>query len=142
MMPVLLLIRSYVQWSSLENGFLHLNLTSKLNKDVICGTSSFKLGLKWAPILPWTTAFEFLKIHQPKVEILQFVASYFSLFLPDFATKCRKTGKNKQKLLASNCNISTLGWWIFINSKAQLERTGTTVHKGHLYWGLKSNLGV
>ena len=32
-----------------------------------------------------------------------------------------KTGKNKQKLLSTNCNISTFGWWIFKNSKVEWE---------------------
>ena len=38
-------------------------------------TPKFDIFLEWAPILPWSTAFDFLKIHQPKIEILQFEAS-------------------------------------------------------------------
>ena len=99
-----------IQWSWIQNEFLHLNLASTWDKNILSGNISFYLDSKWAFILPWTTAVEFLKIHQPNVDILQFEASNFCLFLPVFALEYWKSGKNKQKLLASNCNVSTLGW--------------------------------
>ena len=113
--------RFAIQWSWIQNGFLHLNLASTWDKNIFSGNISFYIDSKWAFILPWTTAVEFLKIHQPNVDILQFEASNFCLFLSVFALEYWKTGKNKQKLLASNCNISTLGWWIFKNSKVVVQ---------------------
>ena len=120
------ILRVKVQWSSLENGFPHLNLSFSFSKNSIgWNTLLISFGSKWAPILSWSTAAEFLKIHQAKVEILHFEANKFCLFLPVFTEKCWKTGSNKQNLLALKCNISTLAWWIFKNSKAVVqERLG------------------
>ena len=82
---------------------------------------SLYLDLKWAPTLLWTTTFEFSKIHQSKVEILQFEVSKFCSFLLVFQHFYAKIGKIRQKLLASNSNISTLGWWILENSKVVVQ---------------------
>ena len=92
-----------------------------LNKKVFSGSMSLYLDLKWAPTLLWTTTFEFSKIHQSKVEILQFEVSKFCSFLLVFQHFYAKIGKIRQKLLASNCNISTLGWWILENSKGVVQ---------------------
>ena len=76
--------RCKLQWSSLENEFY----TFPFVKKVVCWENWLTLGSEWAPILPYSNPFEFLlKIHQPKVEILQFVESYFC------KTKCRKQAK-------------------------------------------------
>ena len=109
---------SVIQWLWIENGFLHLRLASTWNKNVFSGRISFYLDWNWAPTLFWTIAFEFLKIHQPKVEILQFKGSKFCSFLPVFQYFDVKTGKIKQNLLPSNCNISNLGWWIFSETQS------------------------
>ena len=63
----------------------------------------------------------FWKFINPKLK-LQFEASNLCTFLPVFGIKCWKTDKNVLKLLALNCNISALGWWIFKNSKAEAQR--------------------
>ena len=64
------------------------------------------------------STFEFLKIHQPKVEILQFVESNFCLFLPVFATKCRKLAKVSKSCLVQ---ISMFQLWADKFSETQKQ---------------------
>ena len=72
----------YIQWSSLENEFLHLNLASTLNKNLVFISRLFCLGLKCAPTISWSTTFEISEVHQPKLEKFDFWWRYFVLFLP------------------------------------------------------------
>ena len=72
--------------------------------------TTFFAGNKQSHFLPYLSVcyftFEFSKIHQPKVEILQFELSLYLLVFHQFDAK---KAEDEQKSLSSNCNTVNFG---------------------------------
>ena len=131
-----------------QKWILHLNLTFSLCINWGVEKNELTLGSEWAPFLAWNTAFDFLKILPPKVEILQFeVSTYFCLFLQQNAENRQEYAKvacyklqyfiflrmNFQKLKRSHSRSDGSSF------QAQLERTGTV---NNIFVKLRSLINV